>query len=553
MTTADNITDVTQNGQGGTVVHLSARTGQAPAGDARSAGLRPEIDITHEDQAIQAVNHAINHLLPGLYSKEGRPVEVAEIMRKTGTELVIPEVGPARVRRLLSGHTSCFRWKSDGKDKEPKQSPGSPGVSTVQAALSDLHWPGLRTLVGVTRMPIVRTDGTVLTTRGYDEATQLYYWPAFNVPDVPAEPNADECREARRFILDYLLRDVCWDKPASRANYLAMLFTPLLRLYIGGLLPFGVITASTAGSGKSMLTEIIKTLFGMHPTTWTRSEEEFDKRVTGYLNGTKPVVCFDNVPDGEEIKLANLAALLTLPDYGGRTLGTNDIPTGVNDKLWLATGNNLVIGGDIPSRAVLIRLDPRMENPEERDGFAIEGDIWQWLQREPNQVRTMHSLLVLTRAWIARGAPRDTSQRMRNFTEWAQIMGGLVGWLGLPDFLANAQEMKSGNDEKNTMMRFLMKWHEKYGTEWKSTRELLASSEIQGSNWGGQAHDPWDGEFLTKEVSGGKVVQYTSRGLGKYLDARNGKIFGGYRLCKSQTPTNGTFHWRVEPPEESQQ
>lgn len=508
---------------------------------------QPEIDISNEREAINAVADAINNHLAGLYVKDGRPVEVTEVMTRKGKKLLISELGPNRVRRLLGEQTFCFRWKevTDRKTKEKTavQVGAAPSVSTVQAALESHDWPGLPILNGVTRMPIVRPDGSVLTRRGYDPATRLFYWPAFEVPDVPEQPSREDLREARRFILDYLLRDVCWDSDASRANYVGLLFTPLLRIYIDDLLPFGVISAATAGSGKSMLTEIIGSLYGMHKTTWARTGEEFDKRVTGYLDKADPVVCFDNVGEGVDIKHDELAMLLTSTEYGGRTLGTNDIPSGINDKLWLATGNNLTVGGDIPQRSVLVRLDPQMEHPEERTGFAIPEHIWKWLGREENQIRIMHSLLVLARGWVAAGAPRDESHLMRNFTRWAQIIGGLVSWLKLPDFLANAAELRAGDDERGIVIRFLAAWKAKFGSEWKTAQELIDSARI--TRYGDTEVDPWKGDFPTKEV-GGKNVAYTSVGFGRWLNKRRDRIWGGYRLVKSETPHNGTFRWKVE-------
>lgn len=541
---------------------LPTRTSAAPGGSAEflpemgpsarvtwafeNATCLPQIDITNERDAALSLVLAINdQLVPNLYVRDGRPVEVIEVMTKTGKKLQISEIGPDRLRRLLAEYTLCYREKEITRNKETfrVKSAALPGMSTVQAVLKSHEWPGLPVLTGVTRMPIVRPDGSVLTERGYDAATQLYYWPAFQVPHVPEDPSVEVVREARRFLLDYLLRDVCWDSDASRANYVGLLFTPLMRIYIGSLLPFGIISAATPGSGKTMLTDIIGRLYGMHPTTWARTGEEFDKRVTGYLEKSDPVVCFDNVGEGVEIKHDELAMLLTNAEYGGRTLGTNTIPSGVNDKLWLATGNNLVVGGDIPQRSVLVRLDPKREDPEERSGFAIEEDIWKWLGQEENQIRIMHSLLVLARAWVSRGAARDESHRMRNFTTWAQIIGGLVAWLELPDFLANAAELKAGNDEKSMVIRFLAAWHDKYGDTWKSAQQLVDSARIDYA--GDQSHDPWGGNFPTKEVSG-KNVAYNSVGLGRWLNARRDRIWGGYRLVKSESAVNGTFQWRSE-------
>lgn len=534
MSTADDFTGAP--GDGGNVVHLPAPR-------------LPEIDITNERDAVRAIVASVNDDIQGLYVKAGQPVEIAEVDDGNGPKLVISTVGPDRLRRILADRAFCYRWVKGKRDDEPRQVPALPGVSTAKAVLSSHDWPGLRHLAGVVRMPIVRADGSVFTTRGYDPVTRLYYWPAFPVREAPERPTRFQAKHARSFLMDYLLRDVCWDSEASRANYVALLFTPLLRHIIGGLYPLGLISAATPGSGKTLLTDILGSIYGVYKETWVRKSEEFDKRVSSILRDrTEPVVCFDNVETTDTIRHPELAMLLTSEEYGGRVLGQTATTTGINDRLWLATGNNIAVGGDIPSRSILVRLDPQMERPEEREGFAIQEDIWTWLRNDTNRANLMYYMLVLVRAWIADGAPRDNEQRMRNFTNWAQVTGGLVNWLGLPGFLANTSELKIGsNSDEAAFTAFLTKWHEKYGTTWKSAKELVESARV--SYVGDRVDDPWDGDFLSNEING-RTIPLSSKSLGRYLAARKDRIFDGYRLRRSETQTAKTWYWRVEPVEE---
>jgi hypothetical protein len=527
--------------------------GAADAGGERLPGsMRTcQIDITNEDEAVVAIARAIDDgtSIPGLYLKGGQVVEVAEVDPGTGPKLVVPPVESDRLRRLLAEHTYCYRVKvipskKEGEPPKVVESSGLPSVSTARAALAAHEWRGVRQLAGVVTMPIVRPDGTIGTTRGYDPATKLYYWPSYDVPKVPEQPSGEQIEQAKRFLFGELLADFPWDSPASRANYVALLFTPLLRLYIGGLAPLGLISAATRSSGKSLLAEIIEAAYGMHKTVWARRQEEFEKDVTGILRDTtEPVVLWDNVEVTDTIAHGSLSALLTSRDWSKRVLGVTDRVTCINDRLWIATGNNITVGGDIASRSVLTRLDPQMERPEERTGFHIQEDIWQWLGRDENRARILSSLLVLARAWLVEGAPL-AERPMRNFTRWAQTMGGLVAFLGIDGFLANATELTVGADDgETTTAAFIVKWAEKFPDRWVTTKELVASAQID--HFGGHTHDPWGGDFLSKEERG-QTILYTAKGLGRYLAARRDRIYSGYKLRRSDTQVENTWQWKVE-------
>ena len=53
-------------------------------------------------------------------------------------------------------------------------------------------------------------------------------------------------------------------------------------------------------------------------------------------------------------------------EYKDRLLGGNETRTVLTTATFLATGNNLIFMGDISTRALLCKLDPKVEHPEER-------------------------------------------------------------------------------------------------------------------------------------------------------------------------------------------
>ena len=73
----------------------------------------------------------------------------------------------------------------------------------------------------------------------------------------------------------------------------------------------------------------------------------------------------------------------------------------VNTNVLLtATGNNLSFAGDMTRRALLCRMDARMENPE---GRSFEKDLRSWVPEHRGQL--VAAGLTILRAFVAAGRP----------------------------------------------------------------------------------------------------------------------------------------------------
>lgn len=145
-----------------------------------------------------------------------------------------------------------------------------------------------------------------------------------------------------------------------------------------GPTPMGALTAPAAATGKGRLASClsIPALGQLLPiTTAPTQEEEWQKSLTSLLAQYPQFVLFDNV---KVLRSAALEAALTADVWSGRALGTNDMIQVPISCVWLLTGNNLQIEGDLPRRIVGIRLDAKMERPEERDPKMFRHGLPQW-------------------------------------------------------------------------------------------------------------------------------------------------------------------------------
>lgn len=542
----------------------AARTDTRTLDDHVTDAGRPatRIDLNNEAEAIRNLAAAINRqALPGTYRQRGTLVAVDEIDHEPsprgaetrgGAGVMVRAVEPKTLRRLVARHAWAYKLKPESRKKAAVliEVEAAPAVQVCHDVLDSRQWPGVDPLTGVTACPVLRPDGSLTQTPGYDRVTGMYYAPALDVGVIPARPGEALVDAARDFVLDTVLGDFPWVDKADKANYLALLITPILRTMTGGLVPLGAITATAAGTGKTLLAgDIPAALYGLTSRPWVDSDEELRKAMsTILLTSSKPVVLFDNIPEWQSVHSPVMAKLITSRQWDDRVLGENAGIEAINDRLWLVTGNSMTFGGDMSSRTILVRLDAEMARPDLRDPreFRI-GNLQAWLaegaQGHANAAELLRHLLILICDWVAAGRP-EGNYVMRQMSPWARQCGGFLEHHGVHGFLANRSALDAVDDEMAQWLSFCHQWHQIHAAVWKLPSEIARSAEIQWDPYGGK-EDPWRGNYLV-DAKGNPV---TAVGLGKRLGSKIGKIFGGdadgYRLERLVDSRSGQSRYRV--------
>jgi len=525
-----------------------------PDADSNTTGGKPSIQIGAVPETIRVLKDEINNgALPEVYVTDGR-LSIVEQVSGTANQdagdrdkplpVTSDVLTPPRLALHLAEHTYTYRMTAKTRNKVTtiEETEVSPPGNALQAVLAGRNWPKVPALRGIIGAPVLRGDGTLLQARGYDERTGLYLAPNVELPLVPDAPTPDEVAECRSFLLEAFLHDFPWVSNADRANYIALMVTPILGRYLRVLTPFGIITATMPGSGKTILTSGPGLLYGQRVFSWTDSDEELRKTITSALATVEGTMIFDNLAEGTVINSAVLANLLTSPVWSDRLLGGNRIATAPNDRLWLATGNNLGVGGDMASRTVWVRIDPKIPRPEQRSGFAL-GDLTQWIAAPLNQRRLLYCLLVLVVDWTRADAPRETGAgtAMRQFTPWAQGVGGFLAHHRIEDFLANAEDARQEDADDGEWAVFLAAWHERFGLERKKAAEVRKSAEPDYADGAG-ALDPWDGMFISNDR--GRTPN--PKQLAMLLRGQVGRFHGDYVLRKAIDAHTKNALWWVE-------
>lgn len=480
----------------------------------------PEVDITNEADgldgllAVMAANQ-----LPDLYKRSGGPCWVTT--DDQGDPQLV-QLGADNLRAYLADHVQTYTVTDDKETGGTKAVRALVNPRTCSTILGRRDWP-LRRITGVITSPVLRRDGSLITAPGYDQATGLFLQPRVAVRRLAPELTPESVAKAKDIVLGQMLADFPWQTLADRANFLGALLTPIIRPYFDGTTPMVVITATAAGSGKSLLKDIFQYCYGTASTPWPENDAELRKAITAQLYTTgQPVVALDNLPNGHLIKSPILSALLTEEVWRDRVLGVTATVSMPNDRLWVATGNALRTGGDNHRRVLWVRLDPDCPDPDQRDGYKV-GDLRPWLRTNASTV--VAALVTLVRSWAAAGAP-IVRVRKGDYSEWASLVAGILDHLGVLGWMADQEDTKALDDESEDWRMFLEAWRDAFAERAVPTGEALGA--------------------LKEYVPTTRDDLPTAKQLGHWLKSRQGRYYGTHKLTMVPDSHRKQNLWRVD-------
>ena len=409
---------------------------------------------------------------------------------------------------------------------------GTVAVKPPSHALCDLihapNWPGLPPLAGIVTSPVIAPNGELVTTPGYMADARLYYHESqtFILPDTTPTPAT--VTNAVSLLLDVLLGDFPFTDQSSRANALALLLLPFVRPYIDGPTPLHLIDAPAAGTGKTLLGRIIASVFlpggpplSSAPTNRSGSDdEEWRKKLASALRGGGPFCFIDNISG--TLASPTLDAILTAREWTDRELGRMSMVTMPVLCTFIGTANNVTVGGDTDRRTVWIRIDSKVERPEDRGGFKI-ADIEEFVREE--RPRLLAAVLTLLRAWIDAKRPKWTGSPVGSFERWSSAIGGILDVAGVSGFLGNREEMHNRLDpEREKWTTFFHAWHDVHCSEKVGVADVAALA--------------WGLDLIENVDRPGKTV------LGNLLRSKVDRVFNGLRL-ESRGTKNGIAQYRI--------
>jgi len=339
--------------------------------------------------------------------------------------------------RLFLAHAADFYQLS----RRHARSEVPPPIEAIRAVLAEspIRWrhPPLEALV---EAPTLRPDGTVLAKPGYDPSSRLFLAPTEGLSGIviPPEPTRHHIRSALGLILDLIADFPFVDQP-SRANAVATMLTVACRRVIRGLTPLALFDATTQGTGKTLLAEIVSLIVtGQAADLFTapREPEEWRKQLTSVLREGPSVVFIDNV--ATRLDYPELCKVLTAEVHRDRLLGKSETVSLPVRCAWIATGNNIQIGGDMRRRCYWVRMEAPCPEPFMRTDFR-HPKIKTYVLEKRGEL--LAALLTLARAWFAAGQPKPALAPLGSFEYWTEVIGGMLQHAGVDGFLANSDQL----------------------------------------------------------------------------------------------------------------
>ncbi|MFO0839079.1 MAG: hypothetical protein U1D55_11215 [Phycisphaerae bacterium] len=454
---------------GGTVEQLrelvEAAPRYSPAAEPAEAaqtverGDRPRVFIdTNEHRVVCETVSALN-ADPDIYQRGNMLVRVIRsthprdgIIRAKGAAM-ITALPAANLRERMTRYAAFTKL-----DRQGEEVPAHPPVWLVSAVDARGDWPGIRHLLGVSDAPVLRADGSIKQTPGYDPATGVLYEPATVFPEIPDGINIDDAHAAMTALLDVVC-DFRFESEEHKAAWLAGLLTPLARFAFEGPTPLFLIDANVRGAGKGLLAQTIGWIVlgrEMPVSSYAHDSDEMRKKITAIAIAGDRMLLFDNL----EGMFGNdaLDRALTSTRWKDRILGKSQEIELPLIPAWYATGNNVQVAADTTRRIIHVRLDVLDEHPEDRTGFK-HPNLLPWIA-EYRGVLLTRAITILA-AYCRAGRPSQNLTPFGSFERWSAIVREAVVWVGLPDpCLTRTRLVEAADTTTDALVQFIAAWEQ---------------------------------------------------------------------------------------------
>jgi hypothetical protein len=343
-------------------------------------------------------------------------------------------------------------------------------------------WQGewrLPPLNGITSSPLLKEDGTILGSDGYDPATGMW---RENVPDlsgvVPAIPTRADAEAALRYI-QANFRTFCFadaetvvnkagiaivniDRPPGmdESAFLVGLITAVCRssLHLSPGILLRAAPMSGSGAGKGLLARCISIVaFGREPhaVTGGATVEELEKRISAQLIGGSPVLFLDN-HNNTALRSDLLASVITERPAQVRILGRSQMVPLNPSALVIVTGNGLTLSEDLTRRFLIVEFDARMEDPESR---PFTTDIRQEVRNR--RIYLLGAVLTIWR-WGRIAGEIKPGKPLGSFEQWCRWVRDPLLALGCQDPAERVKEAKERDARRQSTADIFALWWEKH-------------------------------------------------------------------------------------------
>jgi hypothetical protein len=409
--------------------------------------------------------------------------------------------------------------KYDGRKKKVvRVDPPHNVAVTLRQRRYDLNLPPL---VAVVNCPQFMANGQIMATPGYDPKTGIFYDPrGVSFPRVPAHPTSAEVKAALQ-TLKRPYHTFSFETEIDRAVAISLPLTLISRTGMETA-PLHAFDAPVAGSGKSKIVSIASIIATGHDAgviAQGHTPEEFEKRLATQLMKGKQLIAIDNCNSPLDGDLLNQA--LTQAQLEMRVLGeSRDIVTRCA-TVHAATGNNLVIVGDLTRRSLKAGLDPKCERPE-----TLQFDYDPIADAKAARGELVAAALTILVAYHVAGRPGRLPQ-LQSFSEWSDMVRSALTWVGLEDPVKTQEKLRTNDPILTALVRLITAWRTAFGNETRTAGEAVADANQRTSigAYGDEKSvlaNPIIHDALMSVAGRNRVIN--PEALGKYLSKSKGRV-----------------------------
>ncbi len=458
-------------------------------------------------------------------------LETAKMLGSAKIEAGSVDIYPMTTSSMRTALTRAAMWvkPTAGGDLRPINAPEDVARSLHQAGVGG--WRTTPYLAGVTETPVFRPDGSLIQTPGYDADSGLFFDTGdVTFPPIPAKPTKEEGKAALDKLLKILIGFPFRDE-ASRSAVLAAMLTPLIRHAVRAA-PLFAFSAPKAGSGKTLLADVVGYLATGRETVMisqATNEDEEKKRYLALLMQGSAVICIDNVE--KPLSSDTLCTILSEPIWQERILGMSRTVAVSTKTTWIATGNNIVMRGDLSARAIQSYIDAGVEHPDQR---AYDINLREVVPRKRAELVAAGLTVILSYM-----ASSDSVQIpvYGRFEQWSRFIREPLVWLGMADPCDSRESIEESDPVSSQLAALLKAWHSVFGKSAKTTGEAIKIASDDGGLYSSEDTSALKDAMLEIADNRGSI---NGRSVGRFIARHAHRYEGGLRFVKSDS------RWLVE-------
>ena len=386
----------------------------APTANAGRPAI-PEIIVGFDEEAVANEGIAALAACPELFVHDA---QLVTLVPRAHPGLALASVVPTlriellpspRLRELLS---RSARWlvpqSGDGAQHVVSHVP----KWVVSGIASRHHWPGLRSLTAVVTAPVLRPDGSILATPGYDAATGLYLSPREALPTLDDNLTQADARAAAETLLESV-EHVPFAAPMDQAAWLAMVLTPLARFAVAAGLPLCVVEDSPQSRWSDDVITDIANLIGAGPPAAIDADDLVPsprRSIDALRENGESIARITNGTMRSAIVWRRIHEVLQ------RTRATNGF-------VWFASTTRALRDAELSRFALTARCEGGRMTVHDGDAFI----------RDHTTSDLLVAGLTILRAYQVAGRPDMRLTRWAGFERWSAVVRAAVVWCGFPD------------------------------------------------------------------------------------------------------------------------